>query len=161
VSWRRARAGGIRWDTAAHRYESHVALIREELRRAGVEHADLCGALDRWADSPTGRTLEGALGYGLLHELWTVAAALAVFAPFPHQALTSRPSPGLSRALATLGPGGLRTVTPDVAQDPRMVEALGALAAAGFAFGTRAGTAPHGAGARVSPARRPGSPHQV
>ena len=138
MSWRRARAAGIRWNTAEHRYESHMSLMRTELRLAGVDHADLCWALDRWADSPTGRILEGALGYGLLHELWTVAAALAVFAPFPHEGAASQSSPDLLRALATLGPGGLRTITPDVAQDSRMVEALGVLVAAGFNFGTRA-----------------------
>ncbi|MES0837756.1 hypothetical protein [Nocardiopsis tropica] len=163
VSWRRARAAAIRWDTAAHRYESHVALMREELRQAGVEHADLCGALDRWAASPTGRTLEGALGYGLLHELWTVAAALAVFAPFPLGTPASPPSPDLTRALASLGPGGLRTVTPDAAQDPRTVEALGELAAAGFAFGARAAATcgPAPGIARPAPSRasepRPGT----
>lgn len=135
LSWQRARAAGIRWNIAKHRHEGHQALMRTELERVGVAHASLCESLDRWADTAIGRSLEGALGYGLLHELWTVAAALAVFAPFPHNDFPSRPASHWARPLATLGPGGLRTVAAEVAQDPRLNQALGDLVGAGFAFG--------------------------
>lgn len=153
VSWRRARAAMVRWDVGARHHDGHLPLVRAELERAGTAHADLVDGLDSWLDGREGRALEGALGYGLVHELWTVAVALAVFSPLGDRGGSSPSS--AHRALATLGPGGLRTVAPAVAEDPSLVDAMTSLAAAGLAFGAGTTVTPGGPSTGVGTPHRP------
>lgn len=142
VSWRRARAAMVRWDTGARRHDGHVSMVRAELERAGTAHSELVSGLDRWLEGEEGHALEGALGYGLVHELWTVAVALAVFSPLIGR--EGVPPLAVTRALTTLGPGGLRTVAPAAAQEPLLADALVSLAVAGLAFGSEVAVTPSG-----------------
>lgn len=139
VSWRRARASAVSWDTDRRRHTGHRSHLRAALAETGVPHADLVRKLDAWLGTGSGRRLEGMLGFGLPHELWLAATALAVWAPLPDQALAA-PSGPARLALATLAPGGLRTVVPQVLTDPVARDDLAALVLAAFAFGARART---------------------
>ena len=124
------------WDTDRRRHVGHRSHVRTALAEAGVSHTDLVRELDGWLSSAPGRRLEGALGYGLPHELWMAATAVAVWAPLPGEALSELPAPART-ALAALAPGGLRTVVPQVLTDPGIREDLPALIRAAFAYGTR------------------------
>lgn len=139
VSWRRARASAAVWDTDRRRHLGHRSHLRTALSETGVPHTDLVRELDGWLASAPGQRLEGALGYGLLHELWMGATAAAAWAPLPEEALRD-PSATARAALATLAPGGLRTVVPQVLTDPGISEDLPALVLAAFTYGTRART---------------------
>ncbi|WP_344075010.1 hypothetical protein, partial [Nocardiopsis metallicus] len=105
VSWRRARASAAVWDADRRRHSGHRSHVRTALADTGVPHADLVRELDGWLSSAPGRRLEGALGYGLLHELWLTATAVAAWAPLPEEAL-SDVSPPARKAMETLAPRG-------------------------------------------------------
>lgn len=140
VSWRRARASAARWDTGRRRHTGHRSHLRAALADAGVPHADLVRELDEWLETGAGRRLEGMLGFGLPHELWLAATAVAVWAPLPEGTLADPAGPARA-ALATLAPGGLRTVVPQVLADPTAREDLAALVLAAFSYGARTRTA--------------------
>jgi hypothetical protein len=137
VSWRRARASAACWDADRRRHTGHRSHLRTALAEAGVPHADLVRELGAWLDTEAGQRLEGMLGFGLPHELWLAATALALWAPLPERALVDPAGPA-RLALATLAPGGLRTVVPEVLSDPTARDDLAALVLAAFAYGTRA-----------------------
>lgn len=135
MSWRRARSSAACWDPDRRRHTGHRGHLRAELERTGIPHALLVRELDTWLDTEAGQRLEGILGYGLPHELWLTATALAAWAPLPRSALVD-PAPAARRALATLAPGGLRTVVPQVLTDPSARDDLTALLTAAHTFGT-------------------------
>lgn len=142
VSWRRARASAACWDTGRRRHSGHRSHLRAALAATGVPHADLVRELDIWLDTGAGQRLEGMLGFGLPHELWLAATALAVWSPLPDQALAETAAPA-RRALATLAPGGLRTVVPQVLTDPTARDDLAALVLSAFDYGAKARSERH------------------
>lgn len=141
VSWRRARASAACWDTGRRRHTGHRSHLREALAETGVPHTAVVRELDAWLDTAAGRRLEGMLGFGMPHELWLAATAVAVWAPLPEEPLADPADPA-RLALATLAPGGLRTVAPQVLTDPAAREDLAALVLAAFAYGVTA-RSPH------------------
>ncbi|WP_249187787.1 hypothetical protein [Nocardiopsis sp. MG754419] len=143
VSWRRARAAAVRWDTAHHRHLHHVGRVRASLAETGVAHAVVVEALETWLATEEGRRSEEALGFGLLHELWLTATAVAVWAPLPTADLVAPPS-AARRSLSTLATGGLRTVVPQVLTGPGVRTDLDAMLRAAHAAGTAARSTPHG-----------------
>lgn len=136
VSWRRARASAVHWDTDRRRHLGHRGHVRAALAERGLPHADLVRELDTWLTTEPGRRLEGGLGFGLPHELWLAATATAVWAPLTGRELAG-PSDRARRALATLALGGLRTVVPQVLTDEAVRADLSALVLAAFAYGVR------------------------
>lgn len=136
VSWRRARASAACWDTERRRHSGHRGHLRAALSDRGPSHTDLVRELGAWLDTEPGRRLEGKLGFGLAHEVWLAAAAMAVWAPLPERIL-AEPADRARGALATLAPGGLRTVVPEVLTDTEVRDDLSALVLAAFAFGVR------------------------
>ncbi|MFE9245083.1 hypothetical protein [Nocardiopsis sp. NPDC006938] len=138
VSWRRARAAAALWDTTGPgRHAGHRAHLRAALAEDGLPHAELVRELDTWLATEPGRRLEGMLGFGLPHELWLAATAVAAWAPLPARDLAA-PGAVARRALATVAPGGLRTVVPQVLDDEVALADLSALVLAAFAVGARA-----------------------
>jgi hypothetical protein len=116
--------------------------MRTTLAETGVPHTDLVRELDGWLSNEPGRRLEGALGYGLLHELWLTATAVAAWAPLAEEAL-SDVSPSARRAMDTLAPGGLRTVVPQVLDSPGTGQDLSDLLWSAFDYGTRTRSSTH------------------
>lgn len=132
ISAPKGRAVAACWDTVTQTHAGYTAL-REELERAGIPHLATVEAVDVWLSSAVGERLEAALGYGFLHETWSVAVALGVFMPTP---FTEGAEHDLGRrALETVAPGGLRTLAPDTVTDPALRAGLAALVLDGFAFG--------------------------
>ncbi|ATW50702.1 hypothetical protein CGZ69_25305 [Streptomyces peucetius subsp. caesius ATCC 27952] len=133
LSWSDGQALCARWDAAARTHVGTVPVI-EPLASLGLDTGALLGAIAPVLSDPRCEVLRPLLGPGLLKQLWLTAVAVGVLAP------GDRPDPGTPqavRAIATMGPGGLRTLEP-AATSPRYGPALALLTGAGAAAGVAA-----------------------
>ncbi|MFJ9890386.1 hypothetical protein ACIQRW_31660 [Streptomyces sp. NPDC091287] len=133
LSWSDGRALGARWDAVARTHVGTVPIL-EPLGLLGLETDALFGGLASALDDPRCEELRTLPVPPLLEQLWLTAVAVGVLAP------GDRPDPMTRqavRAIATMGPGGLRNVEP-ASTSARYGPALARLTGAGVAMGVAA-----------------------
>lgn len=146
LSWSDGRALAARWDAVARTHVGTVPLL-EPLGSLGADTGSLFDGLASTLSDPCCEELRTLSAPRLIEQLWLTAVAVGVMAPGVRPDPTARQA---ARALATMGPGGLRTLEP-ASTSARYGPALARLTGAGVAAGVaiRGGDHPAGAGPSV------------